>query len=741
MPAHTLVSLLSMVALGAPVTEPNTLASSGPLALSNVVLNARRVPRYEKLEIRFDLSGEWDNPFDPAQIAVDALFETPDGKRVTVPGFYYQEYRRLHANDRETLIPADKPLWMVRFSPTEVGPYRVVIRANNRGRTVESEPISFEGTANSNKPGFVRVSSQNPFYFQRDDGSPFFVVGENAATLRSLGTGGVDKWYASLARAGGNFTRVWWCAGGTDLESRVSEVPGQGLGRYKLDQAWRIDYVVELADRLGIAIMACLETQQYLRRNAWWNQFTYNAANGGPVNTPGEFFTSEAAETLFRNRLRYIVARWGYSTAVFSWQFWNEVSACDDFNAAAAARWHQRMARYLREIDPYHHLIHSNFGNMDGYAEVDGLPEMEVVSTNIYSRRDMGQTAAWGTRLLTQHYRKPYLLTEYGVGHRGRWVQEDPRGIIVHNGLWGALMAGSAGAGLPWGWDDWIDAQNFYHYWEPVAELVRGVPFHRRQWKPVEVASLTWRDRRKRPYYAHAFVEGWPRNYSYTLAKPPRPERYRVLPNGELDRPEWFDAVLRAGKSQHLTAEWPVDGVLVVHVPELELYAKNDAPVLQVAVDGREVLSQRLVPTDPEHFWEFWQWYELPVSAGKHEVEVRNAGTGAFHTAYELRRYVRRTGPDLEVMGLHCEDYLLLWARNPQFIWIFDREGRALEEQGEGLLTLSGVADGNYAVTWWETTTGEALARQTARAAGGKISLRTPPITRSAAAKAVKLDG
>ena len=54
------------------------------------------------------------------------------------------------------------------------------------------------------------------------------------------------------------------------------------------------------------------------------------------------------------------------------------------------------MAKYLREIDPADHVIHTNLGNLDGYPEVDGLAEMEVVSTNIYSRRDMGQTAAGG---------------------------------------------------------------------------------------------------------------------------------------------------------------------------------------------------------------------------------------------------------------------------------------------------------------------------------------------------------
>ncbi|MEK7675744.1 MAG: glycoside hydrolase family 2 TIM barrel-domain containing protein [Verrucomicrobiota bacterium] len=243
------------------------------------------------------------------------------------------------------------------------------------------------------------------------------------------------------------------------MESHASAPPGHGPGRYKLDEAWRIDYLVNLAERLGIRLMCCLETQQYLRRDAWWAQFSYNAANGGPVTTPADFFVNPHADAFFRKRLRYIVARWAYSPAVFSWQFWNEVSACNDFRPEPAAAWHRRMAQYLRSIDPYGHIIHSNFGNMDGYQEVDGLPEMEVVSSNIYSRRDMGRTAVWGARMMTARYRKPYLLTEYGVGHRGGWVKEDPSGVIVHNGLWGAVVGGRAGAGMPWGWDYWIDQQ------------------------------------------------------------------------------------------------------------------------------------------------------------------------------------------------------------------------------------------------------------------------------------------
>ena len=738
-----ILSLLFLSTLFIGNTLSAQAAEAAAPGISKLTVNDNTIPQYEKFEISFQLSGTWSNPFDPDEVAVDGIFQTPDGRSVAMPGFYFQDYQRTHVNGREILTPVGDPVWKVRFSPTTPGTYRYKLQMVNSGQTVETEEQDFQCTDNSNKHGFLRVSEENPYYFKFDDGTPFLVVGENIGTLGSMGTALADKWYTSLARVGGNFARSWWCAGGTDLESRISDRPDQGLGRYKLDEAWRIDYLVNMADQLGIYMMCCIETQQYLRRGVWWERFTYNAANGGSVKSPADYFVNNEADAYFRKRLRYIAARWSYSTAIFSWQFWNEVSACNDFDPDNVARWHERMARYLRSIDPYNHIIHSNFGNMDGYQAVDELPEMEVISTNIYSRRDMGQTAAWGTRMMTGRYKKPYLLTEYGVGHQGHWVEDDPKGIIVHNGLWGALVSGSAGAALPWGWGHWIDRQNMYHYWKPIADVVRDIPFYRRQWKPVTIEKLIYRDSSKPSYYASTFVEGWPRNYAYTLSPDPRPSTFHISPDGEVDDQDSFSAMLQGGDSHTLSVDFPVDGALVVHIPEISS-SGDSKPVLRVAVDGREVLNQSLVPHNADLPWQYWRFYPIAITSGRHNIEISNVGTGerwkgSLWTGYELQNYVYREGPDLEVIGMQTDDYILLWARNPQFIWIYDREGRELEEQDEGILTLSGVSDGKYSVVWRETTTGEVLARRVV-AADGCLTLLTPRITRSAVAKLAKLN-
>jgi hypothetical protein len=51
-----------------------------------------RIQRYGHVELSAEVDGEWENPFDPDQIDLRACFTAPSGVRLTVPGFWYQEY-------------------------------------------------------------------------------------------------------------------------------------------------------------------------------------------------------------------------------------------------------------------------------------------------------------------------------------------------------------------------------------------------------------------------------------------------------------------------------------------------------------------------------------------------------------------------------------------------------------------------------------------------------------------------
>ncbi len=85
--------------------------------------------------------------------------------------------------------------------------------------------------------------------------------------------------------------------------------------------------------------------------------------------------------------------------------------------------------------------------------------------------------------------------------------------------------------------------------------------------------------------------------------------------------------------------------------------------------------------------------------------------------------------------GQSCDDVVLLWLRNPRFIWLCQRQNLPMPEQPEGVLTLAKIADGRYAVTRVETTTGASLGGGMVEARGGRLALPTPAVSRSATAK------
>ncbi len=56
-----------------------------------------------------------------------------------------------------------------------------------------------------------------------------------------------------------------------------------------------------------------------------------NIKNGGPLEKLIDYFTNPKAQKANYDRLRYLVARYGYSPNVFVWELWNEVDGNDAF--------------------------------------------------------------------------------------------------------------------------------------------------------------------------------------------------------------------------------------------------------------------------------------------------------------------------------------------------------------------------------------------------------------------------
>jgi hypothetical protein len=442
-------------------------------AITSVEPLAESVGRYEKFEVAIQLDADFNNPYDPRDIQVDATFTAPSGDTITVPGFYY---RAFEVSDSQTLTELDEWSWRVRFTPTEVGEWQYRILATTAAGTIQSDLQTFTVTESDSR-GFVRVDARNPRYLAFDDGSPYFPVGENMGW--STGNSLVDfaAWMDELAAAGGNFIRVWMASWEFGIEWLDT-----GLGNYenRQDNAFELDQVFEMAHEHDIYIMLTLLNHGAfsLNVNTEWESNPFNAANGGPLNDPVEFATNPEALRLWQQRLRYIAARWGYSTNLMAWEWWNEVNWTPIADPDILETWIPESAAYLSTLDPYDHLI-THSGSQVGDTGVWGHESIDFTQNHMYNMDDLVYEFSLNIAQWLENYPdKPFLMGEFGSP-----IGIDENGLLLHLGLWSAPMYGAAGTGMFWWWDTYIHPNDLYYHFAAISAYYADEDMGAREWQ------------------------------------------------------------------------------------------------------------------------------------------------------------------------------------------------------------------------------------------------------------------
>ena len=451
-------------------TGSESTATGSSTARINSVSGIASIGRYEKLELTVDLSAAYENPFDPAQIDVQGSFTGPDGKVLTVPGFFWQDFESVLSGGKEVLSARGKPAWKVRFTPPEVGRWTYAVSVRTPAGTATSEQASLEVTP-SRRHGFARVDRRDPAYFSFDDGTPYVAIGQNVSWYGPGGTHDYEQWFGKMQAQGANFARIWMASWALGIEWSDT-----GLGDYtnRLDRAWQLDRVFALAEQHEIYLMLSLLNHGAFSTttNPEWDKNPYNAALGGPCATPGEFATNPEARELFKRRLRYIAARWGYSPQLLAWEWWNEVDWTPLADRATLELWIKEMSGFLATVDPYAHLRTTSYGHTPEDAVFD-LAEIDIVQRHVYETRDPAQSFP---QAMTQMRRikKPALHAEFGTGASGADSAMDREGVHIHNGLWAGIMTKGSGTGMTWWWDNYVDPLNLYGLFAGPATFMKG---------------------------------------------------------------------------------------------------------------------------------------------------------------------------------------------------------------------------------------------------------------------------
>ena len=730
----------------------------GPPKILGVAAGAEKVGRYEKFELTFDALVEYQDPFDFEDVSIRARFVAPSGRAVTVDGFYYQGFRAyLSGEGSDNLTPRGEPTWKVRFAPTEPGRYTYAVTLRDKaGRTARARPGAFTAVE-SDSPGFLRVSRTDPHYMEFDSGKPFYGTGYACHMWKPTSVDVLlHKHYLSqLAAFGGNYMSVNFETG-TDSPFSLTNAR-TGLKTFSMRNAFKVDYLLAAAQKRGVYILPCM-VQTATAKTSFWSNSRYNVKRGGPCKAPEEFFTHPEARGHIRRRLRYTVARWGYSQNILGWELFNEVNYTAGFqmNIDSVRAWHKETAAYLKTIDPNRHLVSTSFGSGDNVEDdvIWRMPEIDFTITHEYG----GGAAGVRSRLWRKwNFGKPHLGGEFGNGYPAvnKAADYDREGIFLHNGIWTCAMAGSAGNILFW-WNTryWDTADVAYHF-RPFTKFIEGVRWTTAGFKPIELRPMKGAGK---PGYAD-FIIGTPVSWGrpgprkYAVA---RGEMWAVL--REIDKsitdPRLVEAVHTFRTSSVAGTRFGAvhrafrkDLVLVITAgqdTQIEIGLKAVAKAgtaLEVRLNGKVVQSPALADTDgrddPDAD-ELKRTLTVKLPAGTNTLVLRNTGPGWVQLGgMVLRRFSRSDAfGQAVVFGLHGRSLSLLWFHNRRNTSMRHLEGRhTLTPVADVTAVLPDMADGPWAIEWWDTYRGKIFKRETLTASGRKLTLRPPPFRKDIACK------
>ena len=467
------------------------------------------VKKFETLTLRFELNRQAENPFDPEKADITCKVTAPSGEVSTSIGFWYQDYDRVDSFSGDELKAIGRPEWRVRITPRETGVYTYAITAKLLKDSVTTRPAEFVSVASPDK-GFVHVSRQDPRYFEFDNGQFFYPIGHNLHSPVDLrawkeifkeeppagrGLNMYADFFDKMQRAGENTAEVWMSSWWLGIEWTAAWRDFYGHGRYSLQNGWKLDTLLKMAREHGLNIHLVIDNHgKFSEYCDWeWDQNPYNAntEGGGCVHSAQEFFTNETARQWHRNKLRYIVARWGSDPTILGWEMVsefdlvggsnrNDMGARNSFHRSPTLQsWAREMIDYVRQNDPYKHPVTVHYASDYKFVDVAlaQTPAFDYVVTDAY-RPDQNYTGAavrmeaWAKSTLTNAgSSKPFWITEYG----GDWNATTPPALEADLvcGPWATWMTDGAGTPMFW-WYDFIDRNNFYTYARGFANYARG---------------------------------------------------------------------------------------------------------------------------------------------------------------------------------------------------------------------------------------------------------------------------
>lgn len=719
--------------------------------------------KYECAEFKLDLNAEYKNPFDYDDITVQGKFHLPDGKSVIVDAFYTQDYQIDTITRKDGKISGiGSPYWKVRFTPISTGKYKAEFTIkDSKGRVVTSDPISFD-VSESSSNGFIRTSSSDKQYLTFDTGNPFFSIGFGAHFWNYRDVLLLHKYFLNkLAAFGGNtisFNLQAGSGGPFDLETNR-------LGFYDLVNAAKFDYILNAAALRNIYVLPCLN-QTKLADLKHWPSSIYNSKNGGPCNNVDEFFENPEVTKSIKQRLRYTIARWGYSPNIIGWEIFNEVTYLAGFikNREQVVSWHDSIAKYIKSLDPNNHLISTSFGSggdSSEYMPMYTLPSLDFVIIHLYSndittslRQRMASVLKIG---------KPVFGGEIGMPcpAAASAIKYDPEGISYHNAVWTSAMTKAAGNVLHW-WENFHEVLDLDYHSRAFQKFSSDIDWPKEGFIPVSLTidmvnpdntlmdldipvSIAWGD--------------FPSKY---VIKRNQIMTHIVNKNAEKAETEAEKIRLKNDGGEAEISVNSIPGIIYGKTAtkgsknkvefEVKDISKNTKLLITFSATGALGATGNIIfddgktkpfslsdkdGKDDPYATEFEETIEIPISAGNSKVTIENTGDDwCSLKKIVIRDYLStRDTQNVSVFGLSGKQKHLIWFHNNLNTWYQRSIGNNPKNIAGIYANLPVENNGEYQIQWWDTYRGEIISSKKQISKDRSLKLLPPVFDKDIACK------
>jgi PKD repeat protein len=656
----------------------NLIPSAAPV-INSVTPNSAVIGQYEKFELTVDLSATFSNPYNYSEVYLRAVFISPGGQTYYRDGFYFQDYQMTQPN---VLEPFGQPGWRIRFSPNQTGAWSYYVSVTDATGSFTTQTFTMNCTPTDRK-GFVKKSGSRMVF---DNGETFHGLGVNLAFQWWWdGFTAYEDWLDELHANGGNFTKI-------SIAPWIFEIEWleTGLGQYsqRQNRAWALDWVFDqlMEKRIYCQFNHLIHTELRTDHYMGWNQSPYNNENGGVCTAPHQFLTYETAISLYKRKLRYMNARWGFSPYLAQWEHISEADNTDLYSShhSQLLNWLNIMSVYINSIDQYNRPVSTGFAIPQHDESYWNNINTDFTQLHIYSMiPDLEMHIYNYSKWHIDTWHKPHIVSEFSMAHTPEEVfQADPTGIAFHNTLWASMFSGSFASAMSWWWDNYLYPNGFFSYFQPIAGFFSQIEDDISTFQPN--VPLCYSDN-----FNQILIDP-----DYNNQNNKAPENYfHFEPSGLMYPNRLFLGRFIFGSLYGGRRNPPTFKVNYQNAGEFKVRTGSTAVLskIKIQLNGNTILNQGASTNST---------YTINVPAGIHEIRVENSSLGICEIEnYQFHNYA----PELRTFTYENEKNAAGWFQNRNYNWEYVNQNGEPAPVTGGQIFLKDKTPGVYEIKWYNS--------------------------------------